>query len=361
MKEDLLEFLVCPLCSSGLKSESFVSDKGRIQEGLLECSRGDRFPVIGGIPILIEPYLRSRVLGEEETLFWKRHPEHRPVGAAESDTKDCVFKKESADVWGYQWQDFHDIWQDHAGEEQFYRWIQPLRPEDLKDKIVLDAGCGTGRHVLYAVRHAKQVIGVDLSFATRVSARLTQDIPNAHIIQADIYHLPFRPETFDRILSIGVIHHLPDPQGAYRSLAAYAKKGGSITAWLYGRENNWFAACAMECARVVTRRLPLPLLKILSILPALILRLAMKFFYVPFNRLAPGAAARLPYNTYFMLFHRLSFRNLWSMVFDQLDAPIANYYRKVTMEEWLKDSGFGETRLSHTNDISWTIHGIRSC
>lgn len=361
MKLSLLEFLVCPICASTLKFTSYAADGNWTKEGILECAKGDRFPVIQGIPILIEPVLRAGVLGSEETEFWNRHPEFKSHGGAgpggESQAEE---KKSAAEVWGYQWQDFHELWKDEAGEEQFYRWLAPLRAEDLKGKIMLDGGCGTGRHVLYSAQHAKTVIGVDLSFATHVAARLTRDLPNAHIVQADIYRLPFRPETFDRIYSIGVIHHLPDPKNAYLGLLSKVKPGGSLTVWLYGRENNWLAVCAVETVRsLVTRRLPLPLLKALCLIPASILWSIIKFLYAPVNRLFPSFAQGLPYNTYFMLFLKLSFRHQWMNVFDKLNAPIANYYRRAEMEMWLKDSGLAQTQLTHTNNISWSLHGLR--
>ncbi|MBI4178260.1 methyltransferase domain-containing protein [bacterium] len=361
MKLPLLEFLACPLCAAPLKLTIFSSGGDWIDEAVLDCACGNRYPVIGGIPVLIEPSLRREILGREERAFWDRHPDLRPSGEAAPDDESRQDKKSAAAVWGYQWQDFHELWQDAAGEDQFYRWIAPLGPQDLQGKTLLDAGCGTGRHTLYSARHAKLVIGADLSFATRVAAKLTRDVPNAHIVQADIYRLPFRPETFDRAYSIGVIHHLPDPEAAYRNLIPKVKRGGSLTVWLYGRENNWLAACAVETVRaILTRHLPLPLLKALSFFPAAVLWLLIKLLYAPLNALAPGLSARLPYNTYFMLFYRLSFRHQWMNVFDKLNAPIANYYRHEEMQAWLDGSGLAGVRLSHTNQISWSLHGIRS-
>lgn len=362
MKAPVLEYLVCPMCKSDLRLKRYAGENDWTEEGVLDCACGGRYPIIRGIPVLIEPGLRLDVLGDEEIQFWKKYPNDRPASAASPAHAELrTAKKSAAEVWGYQWQHFHQVWQEKAGEEQFYRWVQPLRPEDLQGKIILDAGCGTGRHVRYSALHAKTVIGIDLSFATRVAERLSHELPNAHVVQADIYRLPFHLETFDRIFSLGVLHHLPDPKGAYLGLLPYAKKGGSMTAWLYGRENNWFAAVGLEGVRsLITRRLPLPWLRALSLIPAILLRLIIQFIYVPLNAVAPSAAAKLPYNTFFMLFYRLSFRNLWIMVFDQLDAPIANYYRREVMEDWLRSSGLTSTCLTQTNDISWTIHGIRS-
>ncbi len=362
MKPAVLDMVVCPLCQSTLRPTPYLQDGTWIEEGILTCENGDQFPIIRGIPVLIEPNLRLSILGNEETQFWRRHAaEAGGASSGSAPAADDSEKRSAAAVWGYQWQDFHELWQDTAGVEQFYRWLAPLRPDDLRGKTMLDAGCGTGRHVLYSSRNAGLVIGVDISLATRVAARLTRGVTNAHIVQADIYRLPFRTETFDRIYSIGVIHHLPDPRAAYLNLLRHVKRNATLTVWLYGRENNWLAASFVETIRAVfTRRMPLSLLKFLSLIPATILWSVIKFFYGPVNWLAPAGARHFPYNTYFMLFNRLSFRHQWMNVFDKLNAPIANYYRRDEMEAWLKASGLSATQLAHTNDISWSLHGTRS-
>lgn len=221
MKWSLLEFLVCPLCTSDLELKSFIASEGWIEEGLLICQRGDRFPVIQGIPILIEPSLRFAILKEEEARFWERYG-----GYSYRDSLGVlsIEKKSAAEVWGYQWQVFYRIWQDEARDEQFHRFVFPVRPEHFRQRIILDVGCGMGRHILSYASNAKIAIGVDISLSVRVASRLTRKFPNAHIVQADICQLPFRLQTFDLVYSIGVIHHLPDPKSAYFALLSKVKK-----------------------------------------------------------------------------------------------------------------------------------------
>jgi SAM-dependent methyltransferase len=44
--------------------------------------------------------------------------------------------------------------------------ISPLNPRDFGDRVVLDAGCGKGRHIFLAAQFkARTVVGVDLSDA----------------------------------------------------------------------------------------------------------------------------------------------------------------------------------------------------
>ena len=50
--------------------------------------------------------------------------------------------------------------------------------------------------------------------------------------QADVFSLPFAPETFDCIYSMGVLHHTPDCEKAVKVLPQYLKPGGTLAVWL---------------------------------------------------------------------------------------------------------------------------------
>src|SRR5215213_6231587 len=55
------------------------------------------------------------------------------------------------------------------------RAMLALLPDDLRGRTLLDAGCGSGRYLLHALRrHAQRVLGVDLSaeMLARASAEL---------------------------------------------------------------------------------------------------------------------------------------------------------------------------------------------
>ena len=55
------------------------------------------------------------------------------------------------------------------------------------------------------------------------------------IVQADLFKLPFRPGSFDRIYSIGVLHHTPDTHAAFQRVCELLKPGGEIAIWVYAR------------------------------------------------------------------------------------------------------------------------------
>ena len=147
-----------------------------------------------------------------------------------------------ADSFGYQWRKFQKTQLDHSGrnlsEQDFIRKVG-LHPEDLKGKLVLDVGCGMGRFAEVATRWGARVIGVDLSVAAEVAAKNLADREFV-AFQADVFSLPFAPESFDCIYSMGVLHHTPDCEKAFKSLPQYLKPGGTIAIWLYSGYNKWY-------------------------------------------------------------------------------------------------------------------------
>jgi SAM-dependent methyltransferase len=113
-------------------------------------------------------------------------------------------------------------------------------------------GCGMGRFADVATRWGAHVVGVDLSLAAEVAARNLAD-RNVTIFQADVFQLPFAPQSFDFIYSIGVLHHTPDCERAFKMLPGLLKPGGRIAIWLYSGYNNWFKMS--DVYRKVTRRM----------------------------------------------------------------------------------------------------------
>jgi len=158
-----------------------------------------------------------------------------------------------ADNFGYQWQKFSrtQLLPDFA--ELNFRRKTGLRVEDLKGKMVLDVGCGMGRFAEVATRWGAKVVGVDLSSAAEVAVRNLAD-RDFVAVQADVLALPFAPESFDCIYSIGVLHHTPDCEKAFKTLPQYLKPGGSIAVWLYSGYNNWYRFS--DQYRKLTHRIP---------------------------------------------------------------------------------------------------------
>ncbi len=166
-----------------------------------------------------------------------------------------VDAQEYAGSFGFQWH-VHARTQLDTNEskrsERAFRRRTGFTPEDLAGKLVLDVGCGMGRFADVATRWGAHVVGVDLSLAAEVAARNLAG-REATIFQADVFKLPFAPESFDFIYSIGVLHHTPDCERAFKMLPGLLKPEGRIAIWLYSAYNNWYKMS--DVYRKVTRRM----------------------------------------------------------------------------------------------------------
>jgi SAM-dependent methyltransferase len=300
-----------------------------IVEGELHCAKcGQVFPISGGIP---------RFAKLEEI---------------ESD------KRATATGFGWQWTHFTQ--EDKRYAEQLLGWIGPVTPEFFKDKVVLEGGCGKGRHTqLVAAWGAREVIGIDLSVAVETAYEATRLNPNAHIVQADIYNLPF-PKVFDYAFSVGVLHHLPDPKGGFDSLASKVKAGGHLSAWVYGAESNeWITRWVNPIRQKLTSKMDQRVLLQLSKIPAASIYLATKLLYGPLNKSEKGAAIarHLFYKYYLKTLAPFCWQEQHTIFFDHLVAPTAFYLSREEFESWWRDIKAQEVVIGWHNKNSWRGFG----
>jgi SAM-dependent methyltransferase len=335
MKFELLAYLVCPVSKGKLELEIIEQlPDGEIISGNLFCAKsGLTYPIVRGIPRML------------------------PNQIADD-------KEKTAAAFGWQWQEFTEMHAEYR--EQFLDWIYPLQPEFFSGKVVLDAGCGIGRHSYWSSQFgAKAIIGIDLSEAVETAYQNVGRLPNAHVVQADIFQLPFleaEDAPFDFIYSIGVLHHTPDPEKSFHSLVRQVKPGGAIFAWVYGHENNGIIHYAIDPVRKnLTRYLPPKVLYYLSYLPTAVLQVLLKAVYKPINQ-KPGLKKfqkYLFYNSYFSQLSGYNFRHNHTIVFDHLVAPTAFYIKKADFENWFKKAGLTGIELSWRNQNSWRGRGVK--
>ena len=330
MKKRLLEYLACPSCGESIRLSAVECEDGiEVMEGELACAGCKRtFAILRGIPRLAD------------------------LAGIEAD------KQATAEKFGWSWQTFSH--EDEKYAEEFLGWIAPVRPEFFAGKVVLEGGCGKGRHTRRVAQWgAQDVVAVDLSAAVEVAFAATKGIENAHVIQADIYHLPLR-KAFDYAFSVGVLHHLPDPRAGFKSLVSRVKPGGHVSAWVYGAENNgWITSFVNPVRERVTSRMNPRLLFHLSKVPTALMYAASKLFYGPMNRSPRGAAiARHSfYNDYLNFVSQFNWREQHLIVFDHLVAPTSFYISRDEFESWWKDVDAREVVIGWHNKNSWRGFG----
>lgn len=141
------------------------------------------------------------------------------------------------DNFGDQWTRYPKLQLDSfngttISEDRFWRALA-LNPDDLKGKLVLDVGCGTGRFSEIAVKAGAIVIGLDYSSAAYVAAKNLKSYSNFQAIRGDIYNLPFKKNCFDLVYCLGVLQHTPDVERAFKSLPPIIKNNGLLVVDYY--------------------------------------------------------------------------------------------------------------------------------
>lgn len=222
MRRDLIAILRCPECGDRLnpsrKPESGALDSGEL--GCLGC--GKAYPIVRGIPrfVPLENYAGS---------------------------------------FGFQWNRFRRTQLDSVtgttiSRDRFLTFTG-WKPDELAGKLVLDVGCGAGRFAEVALSLGACVVAVDYSTAVDACRANLGPESRLNVVQADIYHLPFAPGTFDFVYCLGVLQHTPDVAGAFRSLPPQVRPGGRLAVDVYAKlALNW--VWPKYWLRPLTKRLP---------------------------------------------------------------------------------------------------------
>lgn len=97
------------------------------------------------------------------------------------------------------------------GNIDIYLFDQILKGTYDECNTILEAGCGTGRNLLYALQSGANVFGVDQNPEAIMQLRslatgFPQVNPEENFLVASVEELPFKPETFDLVISSAVLH-----------------------------------------------------------------------------------------------------------------------------------------------------------
>ena len=327
MKYRLLELLACPRCGGEFSCEEFATSKDstgevEVDQGILRSECGAWYPIVNAVPVILPNALD--IYSDFAREYASRLPEWRI-----SDEEIRHFeaeKKRTQESFGFEWTVYSTV---RDQRDEGYVLEGGLTPDFFCGKLVLDAGCGYGRHTRIVQGYGAEVVGIDLSVAVINARRITKDMPRVHIVQTDLFHPPFRKELFDLVYSWGVLHHTPDPRRAFEGLVDFVKPGGDISVKIY-RKRPAPARFIESMIRKVSLRLPLKTLYNLSYLCV-----PINWFYWNIGRFIPGVGYAIQGTIRVDRDWRISHID----TFDWYHPQYQFHFPMEEVESWFRDKG----------------------
>jgi ubiquinone/menaquinone biosynthesis C-methylase UbiE len=321
----LADVLVCVDCGGSLRAEGAE---------LLRCSKcGEAYEIEAGTARMLPRKLRR---------------------SDEDASAEAQVKSRTAESFAYEWEAFGDSRPEWW--KNFLDYMQPHPPEFFDGISVLDVGTGSGRHAGIAASLGARVVAVDLGASIDVARRNLP--PDVITVQADAEALPLPPVSFDFVMSIGVLHHLLDTEGALRRLVRYVRPGGRLHVYLYWdppRRSHRLILHGVTLARRATTRLPHRLLHIACYPLAAVLFATIVLPYRLMRRFPrlKGIADALPLKAY----ADYPFGVLVNDQFDRFSAPIEQRFTRVEAERMMRDAGLVDVIVLPNN--GWVCDGRR--
>ena len=230
-----------------------------------------------------------------------------------------------------------------------------------KTAIGFDLGCGSGRWAKLVAPRIGMLHCIDPSdSALNVAKKNLSDQPNCQFYNADVSSIPLEDETADFGYSLGVLHHIPDPESGLRSCVNKLKDGAPFLLYLYysfDNRSSWFKAIwtVSEYGRSMISKLPYQFRYIVSQLIAFLI-------YFPLAR-AWKLLDKLNFNVEAFPLSAYRDRSFYVMRNDALDrfgTALERRFSKNEILQMMEDAGLENITFSDHAPY-WCALGYKQC
>ncbi len=228
-----------------------------------------------------------------------------------------------------------------------------------KDAVGFDMGCGSGRWASLVAPRIGKLICVDASAnALEVAKRNLADHPNCEFYCASVAEFPIGDASADFGYSLGVLHHIPDPQEGINHCARKLKRGAPFLIYLYYAFDNrsaWFRRLwrVSEIFRRAISGLPTGLRHFSAdVIAALV--------YFPTARTA-RLIEKMGVNVDsfpLSIYRDKSFYTMRTDALDRFGTPLEFRFTRAEIEKMLNTAGIGNVKFSDQTPY-WCAVGIK--
>ena len=269
--------------------------------------------------------------------------------------------------------DFGDEWErfNFLGEkklqslkEQFDRYMTPL-PEELRkrdDLIIADFGAGTGRWSYFLKDFATKLYAVEpAEKAFKVLTSRFRDDSKVVLLHESVESNQIPEKSLDLAVSLGVIHHIADTQGAIQKVAERIKPGGTFLGYLYyALENKPFLYRALwrfsDSIRKVISRLPKKFKLVLADFIALTIYLPLATISRILQKFGISVDS-VPLHHY----KDLSFHVMRNDALDRFGTTLEQRFTQEEIVQMLTSAGFTQESIRFSSEEPfWTFSANKS-
>lgn len=171
--------------------------------------------------------------------------------------------RRTVDGFGDEWHRFDQSQLDAAERRAVFDAYFAVFPWDRLPASAegFDLGCGSGRWAALVAPRVRRLHCIDPSSAIDVARRNLAAYPNCVFHQTSVAAMPVAAASMDFGYSLGVLHHVPDPQAGLDACVRALKPGAPFLVYLYYAFDNrpaWFRLLwrLSDLGRQVICRLP---------------------------------------------------------------------------------------------------------
>ena len=268
--------------------------------------------------------------------------------------------------FGDEWERFNflDEKKLQSLREQFNKYIAPLPKELLSrdDLIIADFGAGTGRWSYFLKDFATKLYAVEpAEKAIRVLTSRFRDDSKVVLLHESVESNQIPEKSLDLAVSLGVLHHIADTQGAIQKVAEKIKPGGTFLGYLYyALENKPFLYRALwrlsDFIRKVISRLPKKFKLVLADAIALTTYLPLATISRILEKFGISVDS-VPLHHY----KDLSFHVMRNDALDRFGTTLEQRFTQAEIVEMLTSAGFTQKSIRFSSDEPfWTFSANKS-
>jgi SAM-dependent methyltransferase/uncharacterized protein YbaR (Trm112 family) len=328
--------------------------RNEVVDGLLICQCAAIYPIIAKVPRLVqsglEPYPEFRekfrdkleealgVLTEQDCQGAQNQANEFEAVRRSFSQEWSFYDYERDKIWGWELKERKEVFLNEIG----------IAPDDLKGKLMLDAGCGNGALTAVLAEFDMEIFGFDLSESvSRAESNKSKFAASrggfVHFVQGNLINPPLAEEYFDLIYSSGVLHHTPDTKTTFMKITPLLKKGGRVFVWVYGMRSLVVRIFAWH-GRFLAKYLALNKLLIYCRLLS------------PFYKIAAMILSALGISE----FRKRSLREFTLDLFDAFSPRYNHRHEKGEVCDWFAESNFKNVEVAGVSKHGFGVRGDRA-